>query len=274
MPEEKTVPVERRPNHSHKGLSLFTFLVGGKPNPNPRINPVYSTVNDSSAFKQLKNSILKFLRSNYAIHNTIPKILEKYDDPNMPLLVSKFLPYSNFFSEYFKSSYDERYVRNLAEWSEILNYADESTVGAASKKYYGIDSNSKKSYISKRQIKQGLGRHKTVDIHEYFMHYLSYLSIFGRIISGRKEFLEEYKRMLEEYDKKRQIKQNKDYDYTYTGYKAIHYDDELYQKQKLEYQKGIRKSKPDGRIECRVREQDIPSDVLTRFLDMKNQQTN
>ena len=40
-------------------------------------------------------------------------------------------------------------------------------------------------------------------------------------------------------------------------YKIVHYDKDLYEKQKSEHQKGMRKSKPDGRIECRVKAEDL-----------------
>jgi hypothetical protein len=44
----------------------------------------------------------------------------------------------------------------------------------------------------------------------------------------------------------------------------VHYDHNLYEKQKEEYKKGLRKSKPNGTIECRIKESEIPQHLQQR----------
>jgi hypothetical protein len=88
------------------------------------------------------------------------------------------------------------------------------------------------------------------------------------------ELMERSNRLSEQYDEENRLKiekkmegkiwddgnissQSQQHDYQYRYCKIIHYDNELYTKQKAEYQKGLRKSKPDGRIECRVPVEDL-----------------
>lgn len=64
--------------------------------------------------------------------------------------------------------------------------------------------------------------------------------------------------MEEVYEDDRNIRnQSQHHEYQYCYYKIVHYDKDLYEKQKSEYQKGLRKSKPDGRIECRVKAEEL-----------------
>lgn len=87
----------------------------------------------------------------------------------------------------------------------------------------------------------------------------------NNIAKNDPELAQQYERLSRQYDEennqkileKMDGKPNQNHEYQYSYYKIVHYDKELYEKQKSEYQKGLRKSKPDGRIECRVKVKDL-----------------
>jgi hypothetical protein len=171
-----------------------------------------------------------------------------------------------------RSTTDDRYKRSLTEWITITAYAMKTSPGAASKKFSGITPDGKKIHLSPKHIK-----HMIEEMSNFADNFIELipkvrrnLGILGNIVKSDPELMEKSNKLSEQYDEENRLKiekkmegetwddgnissQSQHYGYQYRYYKIIHYDNELYAKQKAEYQKGLRKSKPDGRIECRVR---------------------
>jgi hypothetical protein len=283
VPIEKTIPIERR-LHPKRYLSLFASMVGVNTADNPPINPVHSQglQEKNPSYKRLHESILDFIKSNVLLSKMIPVILEKYQsDPKVYALVEKFVESSKIMRKYLKTIYDDRYSRSYSEWSKIAKYAGEQGVNAASKRYYGVDlAKNKKVFLSSKQIKNkrnSVTTEKDIDVGDFMVcHYLPVASfLVQNIISGDQELLNHYNRLSLEYDNIRKqledernkhiVSNQKPINYTYKYVKVVHYDQVLYNQQKVQHENGIRRSKPDGRVECLVKEADLPCEIRSRI---------
>ena len=131
-------------------------------------------------------------------------------------------------------------------------------------------------------------RESEIDIDRFIAYYYLPAASFlvQNIITQDPELLEHYDKISQDYDAtgsqlnseiRNQVmttrKQN-NYTYKYINYKVVHYDHDAYKKRKSDYEKGIRKSKPDGKIECRVKEADLPSEVLSYLKSSQYQPNN
>jgi hypothetical protein len=167
----------------------------------------------------------------------------------------------------YKSTTDDRFKRSLAQWVPIVTYAMETSPKAASNKFYGISPDGKKIRLSPKHIKDMI--QEVGDFTEQFQKYMpkfsQNLKMLGNIIRSDEELKQQYERLSKKYDNERHAwgdnedisNQGKDHGYQYRYYKIVHYDGDLYKKQKSDYQRGLRKSKPDGRLECRVKAEDL-----------------
>ena len=286
---EKTVPIKRR-SYPNRYLSLFASMVGVKTADNPPINPVYSgevLQERSPAVVILQKSILEFSEQNIVLLKLLPEILKKYEnDPIKYSLITEFNSLCDVMDEYLRTCFDDRYVRSWSEWSRIVKYANDTSANAASKRFYGIDSSiDKKIAISTAQIKKKMkkmSKESSLDVNDFlWSRYLPFAYFLMQdIIAKDPELLRQYRRISQEVDESMKHKnsvtnQNQnDYAYKYTKYKVIHYDQDLYKERKLDYEKGIRKSKPDGKIECRVKEVDLPSEVISYLKSSQHQPNN
>jgi hypothetical protein len=202
----------------------------------------------------------------------------KYPDRRQELwkLIYECIQGVGLVQQMIRSTTDDRYKRSMTEWIPITTYAMKTSPEAASKKFYGITPDGKKIHLSPRHIKHMIEEMSnfTDNFMELIPKVSRNLSILGNIVKSDPELMEQSNRLSEQYDEENRLKIEKEmegetrddgnisshsqhYDYQYRYCKIIHYDNELYAKQKAEYQKGLRKSKPDGRIECRVRAEDI-----------------
>jgi hypothetical protein len=155
-------------------------------------------------------------------------------------MFEQFIPDVQFILEYSKSATDNRYSRSMVEWNHIAKYAEEHTVNQARKKYYGITPDGKtKIYLSLYQIKKKKDEMKGFE-EQHLEHYKKFTlleDILSQIVSEDPELYAEYEKMSREYDynnNKKQYQQENEKKYTYAYYKIIHYDHDLYEKQKEE----------------------------------------
>ncbi|MPZ07063.1 MAG: hypothetical protein GEU26_11725 [Nitrososphaeraceae archaeon] len=264
--EEAKIPINRK-LHPWKYLSIVYALMGMRPSKNPYINPP-SSREGPPAFDRTLDSFIDFFKRMSILHMTIPKILAKYPEINGFLekydLVDEIIHYQDILCRSINSAIDFRYSRSLIEWSEIARFADQRSDKAASKKFYGrYWDNGKKVHLSIRQIKKKsrvLRNHgvSSSEFEQKIRRYIELLQPFIMIIQRDEEIFKEYKKIEREFELP-----HKDIRYEYQYFKMIHYDHDLYEKQKLEYNSGLRKSKPDGRIECRINKSDIPPQIFT-----------
>jgi hypothetical protein len=219
----------------------------------------------------LNKQIQLFLEMSKALYH-------KYPDRRQELwkLIYECIQGVQLLMKMLKSTTDDRYKRSLTDWITVATYAVKTSPEAASKKFYGITPDGKKIHLSPRHIKHMMEEmgNFTDNFIELIPKVRRNLSILGNIVKSDPELMELSNRLSEQYDEENRLKvekkiegktwddgnissQSQQHDYQYRYCKIIHYDNELYTKQKAEYQKGLRKSKPDGRIECRVRAEDI-----------------
>ena len=259
--------------HPYRQWSLISYLGGfgfDKIPDNPIINPPVAKLrNGSDAEKMLEKSFLQFAKTCSILALMIPKIMDKY--PENVEHVEKFVTHANFITDVLNSVADNRYKRSALEWYKIANYAKEFTVRQASKKYYGITPAGKKIYLNHKQIKKKISQMEGFkdQLDEHHVMWMLYMMAFSQIISEDQQLIEEYKKISNRYDNNRDSLSEHNSKYSYTYYKIIHYDHNVYEKQKEEWKKGLRKSKPDGRVECRIKESEIPSDVIGRLSSKK-----
>jgi hypothetical protein len=243
---------------SHQTNVIFNDNGSDKFPTNPRLNPPRPNTNRtrSSAERFLEESMRYHSKVLHTMAKMIPKIYAKY--PKAITILEDLAPHFKFMGDYWNSAVDNRYKRSMVEWNEIAKYANERTAKEASKKYYGIKPDGTKDYLHPLQIKKKINEMK--DFNERFNEHLCGCLVAGMLLSNiireDPELLQEHKKMLQECDDdiNNQRKEEKEYAY----YEITHYDHDLYEKQKEEREKGLRKSKPDGIIKCRIKESDIP----------------
>ena len=71
--------------------------------------------------------------------------------------------------------------------------------------------------------------------------------------------------MEREYDDNSSKKEQVSSTYTYRYYKAVHYIPASYKKQREDEIKEVRKSKPNGIKECRIKESEIPLHIREKL---------
>ena len=249
---------------------------------NPSINPPVSNNPNqrptSDAENRFKAAWDESLKKDRLIVKMIPKIAEKLaaTDPNLFKsfndICKKLIPYIEFDTKYWKSGVDYRYKRSLPEWNEIVKYANEKSPRAAAKKYYGIKPDGKKVYLSINEIKQKQKEMENFE-REYMEHYYvlnTARMALSQIIASDPELQREYEKMKLEYDDDNDDddnlnQKNNSSSYTYNYFKIAHYDHDLYKKRKK-----LGKSKPDGRIECRIEKSKIPQHIMDKFIHSKS----
>lgn len=139
-----------------------------------------------------------------------------------------------------------------------------------------------KNYVSPKHIKDKIeGINNFLDKFAEFIPKVHLnIRILSNIVRNDPELTLQYEKLSKQYDAENKQKileemeevyednynirnQSQHHEYQYCYYKIVHYDKDLYEKQKSEYQKGLRKSKPDGRIECRVKAEELGfSDII------------
>jgi hypothetical protein len=186
-----------------------------------------------------------------------------------------------FLLKEMRSVVDDRYEKTWFEWLYIINYADEVSVKAASKKFYGMTPGGRKTFLTPKHIKE---KRKEVgqfaaELLERLPRFFYSVSVIDCVISTTPELKQEYDRLSGECDENggswekmtknlpEKDREEEDNDhgqrYAYSYYKIRHYDHELYEKRKLECRNGTRKSIGDVRGECRVKESELPPEVIS-----------
>ena len=279
---EIPVPINRYSNPS-KVWNVFNFTGDINPpviysglapvSPRPRKN--------TKSYRMLKEVLgltLEFKKNISIFHDMSIAIYNKFPDRRQELgeLIREGVQGINLVIQMINSAIDDRHSRSLTEWVTITKYAMEISPEAASKKFYGITPDGKKLFLSPKHIKDMI--EKINDFLNKFAEFIPKVAINIRILSNIARYDPELSQLFEklskQYDDENKQKiletmegsdednggthnQSKNHDYQYSYYKIVHYDKDLYEKQKSEHQKGIRKSKPDGRIECRVKAEDL-----------------
>lgn len=211
-------------------------------------------------------------------------IYKKFPDRRQEIwkLISECMQGIRLVTQIMKSATDDRYKISLTEWVPITKYAIETSPEAASKKFYRITPDGKRIRLSPKHIKD-----KIEEVNNFMDKFLEFITKvplnirkLGNIVRSDPELMQQYEKLSKQYDAENKQKileemkevhednrnirnQSQHHEYQYCYYKIVHYDKDLYEKQKLEYQKGLRKSKPDGRIECRVKAEELGfSDII------------
>jgi hypothetical protein len=209
-------------------------------------------------------------------------IYKKFPHQEIWKLISECMQGIRLITQIMKSATDDRYKRSLTEWVPIIKYAMETSPEAASKKFYGITPDGKRIRLSPKHIKD-----KIEEVNSFMDKFLEFIikvplniRILSNIVRSDPELMQQYQKLSRQYDADNKQKileemeeahednrnirnQSQHHEYQYRYYKIVHYDKALYEKQKLEYQTGLRRSRPDGRIECRVKAEELGfSDII------------
>jgi hypothetical protein len=220
---------------------------------------------------EFKKNILLFCEMSQAIYNKFPDRRQE-----LRKLIYECVHGIRLVLQMIKSTTDDRYKRSLAEWVTITKYAMETSPEAASKKFYGVTPDGKKIRLSPKHIKD-----RIEEINNFLDKFAEFIPkvplnirILSNIVRNDPELTLQYEKLSKQYDAENKQKileemeevyeddsnirnQSQHHEYQYCYYKIVHYDNDLYEKQKSEYQKGLRKSKPEGRIECRVKAEEL-----------------
>ena len=187
---------------------------------------------------------------NKFYHSFFKNIL--YYKPDLKIFIAAI----KLIVEYCKPIIDGRWDRSWAEWQQILEYAEASGFRAASRRFYAIK-DGKRQYISRTHIKQKIEAAKKFERKlEGVPHFVDYLKQFLKIVRSDRVLLEKYKQIEKEYVENKAQTRMQLYDrenriYSYTYYYVRHYDPQIYQKRKSDYEKGkIKKSQVTGKYEC------------------------
>lgn len=91
----------------------------------------------------------------------------------------------------------------MAEWNEIVKYANKTSTKAARKKHYGVRLDGTKDFLSINEIKHKKKEMKDFD-QQFKEHYIGSCIaglVPSEIVASDPELLEEYKKMEREYYK-------------------------------------------------------------------------
>jgi hypothetical protein len=292
----------KRTQHPYRHLTTFSAynpLI--KPiitKVNPVINPPKpkkpADRNNSPALKQM-DELIKFID---LLSRMLPLVYERHILPMITECDNKAeqLELSNFINwllaeaargiqmatRLIRSGIDDRWKRGIMEWDIIIKYALETSPEAAAKKYYGIRyDDGEKVRLSAKGI-----RDKMLEIGtfyetypQYYAHFMLTILLLVSLIRDDPELMEIYKRYEREYNDKQQQQggeeekqeqmkatekqKRKNVFYKYGYFFVRHYDHELYERQKDQYERGLRKSKEtcDGKIYHRIEEEDIQPEI-------------
>jgi hypothetical protein len=220
---------------------------------------------------ELEKNIVLFCDMSKAIYNKFPGRRREIGE-----LIYECVRAIRLVTRMMKSATDDRYKRSITEWVSITKYAMETSPEAASKRFYGITPDGKKLRLSPKHIKDMIEEVNNFldEFTEFIPKVALNIRTLNNIARNDPELSQLFEKLSKQYDDENKQKiletmegsdednggthnQSKNHDYQYSYYKIVHYDKDLYEKQKSEHQKGIRKSKPDGRIECRVKAEDL-----------------
>jgi hypothetical protein len=257
-------------------MNIFGVL---DPNQKPVINPPKPKPRVSLSYL----AITEFAKLFSLLHNMIPFVLQKY--PSLESIIVDMNYAADIIGRNLESITDDRHRRSAAEWALIAKESRENSPNAASRKYPGITTDGKLEYLSPEYIKR-----KAQEAEAYwiiYQHHVPILLICSRIIANRIEQDPELAviyRMYEiNYDgkmradeeekgerrqKRLEEQQNEEksekefYKYKREIFVIRHYDPEMRKQQKLEQKLHSSNKKVDGKVEHKVKERDLPSNIV------------
>lgn len=282
---EGNIPVERRSN-PYKVLFLFGANSERQSLLDRPIRPTPQKYEPSTAYKSARQDAIDawytFVKRIFLLTEVMRQASLKY--PYLEAWEELFRDFGlglQVLNKEMRSAVDDRYEKTWFQWLHIIKCAEEVSTEAASKKFYGMRPEGRKSFLTPRHIKE-----KRKDVVKFAGEILARLpkffysiSVIDCVILTTPELKQEYERLSKEYDENKESSKkirgdwqeedgkekdnNQRQHYTYRYYKIRHYDRELYRKRKLECQNGTRKSIGEVRIECRVKESELPPEVLS-----------
>jgi tetratricopeptide (TPR) repeat protein len=243
-----------------------------------RMATLVYTSHPSTELKEVLGISLEFKKDILLFCEMSQAIYKKFPDRRQEIwrLIYECMQGIRLVLQMIKSATDDRYKRSLTEWVTITKYAMETSPEAASKRFYGITPDGKRIHLSPKHIKD-----KIEEVNNFMDKFLEFITkvplnirILSNIVRNDPELMQQYQKLSKQYNAENKQKileemeevyeddrnirnQSQHHEYQYGYYKIVHYDKDLYEKQKSEYQKGLRKSKPDGRIECRVKAEEL-----------------
>jgi hypothetical protein len=224
----------------------------------PVINPPPATSAQRSKFRNSMTGMAfdELIKSLGTFCRMIPIVEERY-----PILFAKidedFAAGLRFVRQIIAYERDDRYKRSFFEWLEICHVADEKSTNAASREYYGRSLKGERVHLSSTHVKK-----KCVEIETLAYKGLTYWPMFEEsmdlvmsLIGSDHVLLNKYNEIERQYNGEEVLpnpdsKEKHNSRNRYIYYYIRHYDANLYLQQKENFKKGIRKSKPDGMLEC------------------------
>src|SRR5436305_3966193 len=202
----------------------------------------------------------KLIVTFLVLDKILPLILEKY--PEFLRRFQEFAEGMNILLEYvFRPIIDGRWDRSIAEWLQIVEYAEVHGYNAASGKFAAIKDD-KETYLTSKQIKEKI---KAVGkfgqkAESTFPLLIKYLKDLMEVVRCDVNLWKEYVKTVKEYaenevqvinQKINKFSKNYAKIYSYDYFYIIHYDPKTYRKNKSKYKNGqIKRSSIDGKMEC------------------------
>jgi hypothetical protein len=265
---EQMIPVKRN-LHAYKYNTLFGDI---DPNRKPIINPPEPKQGERPDVYTEK--IEKFMKGFFLNLRIFPLVLEKY-----PELIPKsegFFGGLKVLLKYIKPIIDGRWDRSWAEWAHIIEYAKVHGYNAASRRFPALK-NGKEEYLSPEHIREKIKEFDALikQAEKIYPGSHNYIIRLKEIIKNDNDLKEKYIQLAREYDENKIQIMSHTYNsnvgskvYLHIYYYIRHYDPNVYQRRKSDYEKGLikKKSQVTGRVECGpFKEKDFPVEAIERL---------
>jgi hypothetical protein len=259
--DEYQVPIEPR-LHPYKYLTGLVMQLNPSTRniqeKHPVMNPSPATPAQHAMFQNSMSAVAldEFIKSAKTLSRMFPIVEKRY-----PILFAKIEESLAagfwFIRQIMAYEIDDRYKRSFFEWLEICHVAEEKSTYAASRKYYGLSLKGERVHLSSSYIKK-----TCVEIEKladngltYWPMFIESIDLVMRLIGLDHVLLNKYNESERQYNGEEVLrnpdaKEKHNSQNSYIYYYIRHYDANLYLQQKEDFKKGIRKSKPDGMLEC------------------------
>jgi len=281
--EKSREDIERTPHcHPYKWMNVLGVL---DPNKKPVINPPkpkptpIPKLRASPSYLAIRDLVKHFSLLRYMI----PFVLQKY--PSLEPIIRDMNSAATIMGGNLESVIDGRHRRSAAEWALIAKESLENSPNAASRKYPGITTEGKLEYLSPEYIKRKARKAAIYWI--IHQHHVPIFLICGRIIANKintdpqlailytmyeviydKKIREDEEEKEQRRQKQLEEQQNEEksekefYKYKRDIFVMRHYDPEIRKQQKLERKLHSSNKKDDGKVEHKVKERDLPSNIV------------
>jgi hypothetical protein len=201
-------------------------------------------------------NIERFMRQFAILPEIIPLVLEKY--PELKVGYGDFANGIELFLKYIKPLMYNNWDRSWVEWAHISIYAEQHGYNAARRKFPVIK-DGKPKYHSAKYIKKKLREVYSFEkeMKMFYPPYFEYYKKLREVIRNDQEIKKKYYELAKESSKiieqvLSRVSSGNSKLSSYTYYYIRHYDPQVYQKNKNDYENGLikKKSQVTGKIEC------------------------